>query len=213
MVRIPEQHDWVIFCILGCIFLYIFSFNVIYRNATIKDFLTIQKEEASNIVLSWMLTSFVFCIMLAVNLSQFLPATPQFLSEYTLYGYKLNKIGFTVLSLFSFYFVKNLLTYIYYSTLGYNKLLINLYLIANKLYFLGSLVLMASSFAFFFFPIDSVYFLYILFGLCLFMFITKLISYFFNTTKTLPFEWYYKILYICTLQIVPLLVLTKFLFY
>ncbi|TQE61297.1 DUF4271 domain-containing protein, partial [Leptospira interrogans] len=40
----------------------------------------------------------------------------------------------------------------------------------------------------------------------------KNLVYIFHNQPILPEKWYYKFLYICTLQIVPVLVLWKFLF-
>jgi hypothetical protein len=46
----------------------------------------------------------------------------------------------------------------------------------------------------------------------LMMFLAKCIFELFHKEPILPKEWYHKILYICTLQILPLLVLAKLLF-
>ncbi|MGV4414840.1 DUF4271 domain-containing protein [Chryseobacterium sp. T1] len=212
LVRIPEYHDWVIFCILGCVFVYIFSFRVLHRDANLKDFMTLQKDDSSNIILSWMLTSVVVCVMLSVLLSQFVPVVPKIVSDVSWLGYELNKFGYTFMCISGFYLTKSLLSYFYYSSLGCNRNLINLYLTANKFYFLVSLVLIGASLAIFYFPIDEIQFLYILMIIGGLTFILKIFIYLFNNQPILPKEWYYKFLYICTLQIVPLLVLIKLLF-
>ncbi len=212
MVRIPEHYDWVVFCILGCIFIYIFSFRVLHRDANLQDFLSLKKEESSNIILSWLLTSVVLCIVLSVVISQFIPVVPKFASSMHIFGYELNKFGYSLLCITLFYLVKSLLSYFYYSSLGCNRNLINLYLVANKFYFLFTLVLMGLSFAIFYFPIDDIKFLYIFIISVGLIFILKNCIYLFNNQPILPKEWYYKFLYICTLQIVPLLVLIKMLF-
>lgn len=212
MVRIPEYHDWVIFCILGCIFVYIFSFRVLHRDANLKDFMTLKKDESSNIILSWMLTSVVICVMLSVLVSQFVSVVPSSVAQLQLFGYQLNKFGYTLICITGFYLTKSILSYFYYSSLGYNRQLINLYLTANKFYFIVSLVLFGACFAIFYFPIDEIKFLYISTFIGGFIFILKIFIYLFNNQPILPKEWYYKLLYICTLQIVPLLVLIKLLF-
>ncbi|MGX9986459.1 DUF4271 domain-containing protein [Chryseobacterium sp. POL2] len=212
MVRLYEQHDWVIFCILGCVFIFIFSFIFLHRDATIKEFLLLKQDESSNIVLSWLMTSVAFSIMVSVTLSQFLPVIPQFIADLQLGGYTLNKFGLTLISICLFFTTKSILTYFFYTSLGYNKLLVNLYMLANKFYFLGTIILIITSFTFFYFPIDGLKFLYITIISGIFLFILKLFLYWFNKPQIMPNEWYYKILYICTLQIAPLVVLWKFLF-
>ena len=46
-----------------------------------------------------------------------------------------------------------------------------------------------------------------------FAFLFKQIYYILHSSNILPQKWYYKFLYICTLQIVPVLVLWKLLFF
>jgi len=212
VVRLYEQHDWVIFCILGCIFIFIFSFIFLHRDASIKEFLLLKKDESSNVVLSWILTSIVFFVMSTVAFSQFVPVVPKFITDLQIGGFTLNKFGFVFISIVLFFLIKTIMTYFFFTSLGYNKLLINLYLLANKYYFLSSILLIIASFTFFYFPIDELKYLYITMISVLFLFILKLFLYWFNKPQTMPNEWYYKILYICTLQIAPLFVLWKFLF-
>ena len=183
-----------------------------HRNATLKEFFQVQKEESSNILLSWIITSVVFCVMASVVLSQFIPIVPKFVSERSFLGLELNKFGFTLISIMSFYFIKSILTFIFYRSLGVNKLLINFYIVADKFYFFVSLLLIMASIAIFYFPIDEIKFLYIFIISSGILLILKNTLYLFNKAQILPKEWYYKILYICTLQIVPILVLWKFLF-
>lgn len=212
VIRFYEQHDWVIFCILACIFIFIFSFIFLHRDASIKDFLLLKKEESSNIVLSWILTSVAFTIMCSVCLSQFVPTIPKSISNISFFGLSLNKFGFTFISVCLFFFSKTVLTFFFYSWLGYKKLLINLYTISNKYYFLYCIGFVAAALSLYYYDVDSLNFLYVIMICCTILFILKLCLIWYNKPQTLPREWYYKILYICTLQIAPLMMLWKLLF-
>ncbi|MDO5616201.1 MAG: DUF4271 domain-containing protein, partial [Cruoricaptor ignavus] len=46
-----------------------------------------------------------------------------------------------------------------------------------------------------------------------FLFSFKILFFTFNKNYILPKEWYYKFLYICTLQFAPLFALSKLLFF
>lgn len=81
------------------------------------------------------------------------------------------------------------------------------YLRCSKDLFNRSIIANGIGFAYYYFPIDKERALgcyLIIIGL---LFFIKNILYIFHRDEPLPREWYYKILYICTLQILPLLAL------
>ena len=57
---------------------------------------------------------------------------------------------------------------------------------------------------------EQAYIVYAIAGMVFFL--IKNICYFLHKEKPLPREWYYKILYICALQILPMLAVWKFVF-
>ncbi|WP_232815864.1 DUF4271 domain-containing protein [Chryseobacterium capnotolerans] len=65
----------------------------------------------------------------------------------------------------------------------------------------------------YYFPIDRNKIFPYYFFFFAFVFIFKVFFYLFHKNKILPEKWYYKFLYICTLQIAPLLLLWKLLFF
>lgn len=202
----------MIYCILGSIFIYIILLSVFQRDANIKDFLLQKIEDSNNLTPSWLIISIVKCMMTALLLSQFVPIVPELFSIDIL-GFQLNKFGFTFLTLLSFDIIKNILTFLFYSSVGSGKNLKGLTLVSSKFYFLESIVFIIASFALYFFPVDMVRYFYFIIGLVIGSFILKNLIYSFHNQSILPEKWYYKFLYICTLQIVPALVLWKFLFY
>ncbi len=101
-VRIPENNDWVIFILIGCIFLYVFMMNIIERDASLKDFLLQKYFDASNNLPSWIITSCVIALTLSVLISQYIPVVPKFIADLQVFGYQLNKFGYTLLAVMFF---------------------------------------------------------------------------------------------------------------
>lgn len=203
----------MIFCILASVFLFIFMLAAFHRSANIKDFLTENAEDVKNILSSWILVSAVDNILLSVLLSQFIPIVPKFISDIQIYDYQLNKFGFTFVSVTVFHLLKNAFTFLFYSSVGNREHLEMLALIATRFYFIESLILIVLNFSLYFYPVDLIVFFRITVIFLAGFFILKNLIYFFHNQPILPEKWYYKFLYICTLQIVPIFVLWKFLFY
>jgi len=213
LIRITENNDWVVYCILGSIFIYIILLSVFQRDENIKDFLTQKIEDSNNLTPSWLIISIVRCVMLSLLLSQFVPVIPKVFSEIQFFGYQINKFGFTLMSVIVFDIIRNMLTFFFYSSIGSGKNLKGLTLVSSKFYFLESIALIIAGFTLYFYPIDPVKYFYFIIGLVVGSFVLKNLIYIFHNQTILPEKWYYKFLYICTLQIVPTLVLWKFLFY
>ena len=213
LVRIVEHNDWVVYCILGSIFAYIIVLSVFNRDANIKDFLTQKIEDSNNLTPSWAIISIVRSVMIALLLSQFIPVIPRFISDIQLFGFQINKFGFALFGVIAFDIIKNLLTFLFYNSIGDGKNLKGLALISSKFFFLESIALIIAGFAQYYYPVDLVQYFFVIIILLISLFILKNLIYIFHNQAILPEKWYYKFLYICTLQIVPVLVLWKFLFY
>ncbi|WP_415325169.1 DUF4271 domain-containing protein [Chryseobacterium sp. MMS23-Vi53] len=212
-IRIPENNDWVIFILLGCIFLYLFMMNIVEREANLKDFLLQKYFDASNNLPSWVITSCVVTLTLSVLISQYVPVVPKFVADLQVLGYQLNKFGFCLLTIVLFYLTKTSLGFLFYQSIGDGKKWTIFYFTSTKFYFILSFLLIILSVTHYYFPIDrnKMFFYYLLF-FC-FVFIFKIFFYLFHKNNILPEKWYYKFLYICTLQIAPLLLLWKLLFF
>ena len=213
MVRIAEHNDWVVYCILGSIFAYIIVLSVFNRDANIKDFLLQKVEDSNNLTPSWTIISIVRSVMISLLLSQFVPVVPKFISDIQLFGLQLNKFGFTFLAVISFDIIKNWLTFFFYNSIGDGKNLKGLALMSSKFFFLESIGLIIAGFVLYHYPVDLVQYFYAVIFILISLFILKNLIYIFHNQAILPEKWYYKFLYICTLQIVPILVLWKFLFF
>lgn len=213
LIRIAPQNDWVVFLLIGSIFLYLFMFLSLQRNSSVKEFLLQKFPDSANNFLSWAIVSAVFSLVLACFLSQFIPVVPKKVSDLQIFGYELNKFGFTLISLFLFFFTKNIFTYMFFAGTGNIKKWAIFYFTVSKFYFCVSILLIILCVASYFYPIDDLKIFPFYFGGFLLIFVFKLFFYFFHKNDILPRKWYYKFLYICTLQIIPLLVLWKVLFF
>ena len=212
LVRIAEHNDWVIFIILGSILTLSLMLISLQREASLKEFLLQKIEDSSNIYLSWIIVSVIYVILLSVLISQFIPVIPHFLSSLSFYGFEINKFGFTFLTISTFYTIKIILTYFYYYGVRRQKKWQQFYFVATRFYFVLSIFLILSCIQVSYFPIERVKTFQTYSLLLVIVFVFKNIFYLFHNYRILPKNWYYKFLYICTLQITPLLVLFKFLF-
>ena len=118
LVRIAEQNDWVVFIIIGCLFLYIFMLLSLQRDSSVREFLVQKFPDSSNNFLSWVIISVVFCLVFATFISQYIPVVPKSIRDLSLFGYELNKFGFTFCVLRGFYFINNFLSYIFCAGTG-----------------------------------------------------------------------------------------------
>ncbi len=212
-IRIPENNDWVIFILLGCVFLYLFMMNIVEREANLRDFLLQKYFDASNNLPSWVITSCVIILTLSVLVSQYVPTVPKFVAELQILGYQLNKFGFCLMAIVLFYLVRTSLGFLFFQSIGDGKKWTVFYFTATKFYFILSFLLISLCIIHYYFPVDrnEMFLYYLLFFS--FVFVFKVFFYLFHKNKILPEKWYYKFLYICTLQIAPLLLLWKLLFF
>ena len=189
-VRIPENNDWVIFILVGCIFLYVFMMNVIERDASLKDFLLQKYFDASNNLPSWMITSCVTTLTLSVLISQYIPIVPKFIADLQLFGYQLNKFGYTLLAVLFFYLIKSTLGFLFYQSIGDGKKWTIFYFTSTKFYFILSFLLIILCVAHYYFPIDrnEIFLYYVCFFS--FVFIFKVFFYLFHKNKILPEKWF-----------------------
>ena len=212
-VRFPENNDWVVFILIGSIFLYIFMMNVIEREANLKDFLFQKYFDSSNNLPNWIITSVVFVFLMSALISQYVPVIPQFIVENQIFGYHLNKLGYTLAVVSLFYFARTSLSFLFYHSIGDGKKWNVFYFTSTKMQFVLSILLMLLCVGHYYFPVEKnkMFEVYVV-SFC-FVFIFKVLFYMFHKNNILPQEWYYKFLYICTLQIAPLLMLWKLLFF
>ena len=187
--------------------------NVIERQANLKDFLSKKHLDSSNNLPNWAITSLVSTLCLSVLISQYIPVVPKFIADLQILNYQLNKFGLCFISLSLFYLLKSVLGYLFYQCIGDGKKWSLFYFVSTKFYFVLSIILIIISISHYYYPIDKnkAFIYYLLFFV--FVIIFKIFFYLFYPTKILPQKWYYKFLYICSLQIMPLLALWKLLFF
>lgn len=213
MVRIAEHNDWVIITLLICMFTYSLMFISLLRGVRFWDFFMEKFSEASNIFLSWLIVSTVFCVVLSVLVSQYVPIVPKTITDIRFGDFELNKFGYTFLCLSIFYLFKVGLSYIFYAGIGNARKWSRFYFVNTKFYFGFSVALMILCIVHYYFEIDKREAFKIYFYSFSLIFVFKQFFSLFNVNKILPEKWYYKILYICTLQIAPFFALWKLLFF
>ena len=213
MVRIVEHNDWVIITLLLCGFAYALMFIFLLRDIRLKDFFLQEYADSSNNLLSWIVTSVVFVALLSTLVSQYIPLVPKFLSDIHPFGYEINKFGFTFLCISAFYFFRTLFSYLFYASVGNSRKWNLFYFTATKFYFGLTLLLSPLVFIHYYFDIDHSKALHIYALIYIIIYVFKIVFYFFHKNQILPVRWYYKFLYICTLQIAPLFALWRLLFF
>ncbi|MBF5026902.1 DUF4271 domain-containing protein [Planobacterium oryzisoli] len=212
MLRIVENTDWVVGIILGSVLLYILVLHVLQRQPNVLKFLNQDFQDSGNIFPSFLLVSTVFIVLLSTLTYNFVPSVPRWVSQVGVAGFEPTRFGYTLLVVSVFYFVKFFLTFFFFSSVDILKGWGKMYFLCLKYYFVLGLVLIVLLFFVFFTSVDHFLLLQLFFygaGLSLFF---KVIYFLLHPGRILPQEWYYKILYICTLQFVPYIVLGKLLF-
>ncbi|MFC6266965.1 DUF4271 domain-containing protein [Frigoriflavimonas asaccharolytica] len=220
-IRLTENKDWIVFVLLGCTVLYLFLMNTLQRDANLKSYLLQEYSETNNVFQSWMVVGIINTFLLSTLISQYIPVVPKFISNLQIFGLELNKFGFTLLSISIFYLFKSAISYLFFQSLGAGRKWKLFCFSATKFYFLVTLLLVVLNFAHYLFGLnykgnfykinsEESFPIYVLIGFIILLF--KNIYYLFHKSNILGLPWYYKILYICTLQIAPVLALWKLLF-
>ncbi|MEC5394020.1 DUF4271 domain-containing protein [Bergeyella sp. RCAD1439] len=213
MVRLTENNDWVVWVLLGVIVVFIVVLQYLQREAGLREFFTQNFIDSGNIFPTYLLISGCYMLLLTTLLSKYIPILPQWVEAFSVSGYSLNKFGFTFLAVLAFYLVKFFFSFVFYSSIGQDTKWGKFYFVSSKFYLALSFILMAVVFTSYYLPVDQLFFLRALIISSLAVFVFKILFFYFNKNRVLPKEWYYKILYICTLQFAPLLALGKLLFY
>lgn len=211
--RLVVNNDWVVISILLCICLYIFMILFLKGESNLIDFFSSNLEDSNNVVASWYITSFCNALLISTLLVDYIPYLPSVIKEYDIAGYTLNRFGFVLLSVSSFYILRTVFSYFYYLSIGNSDRWEMLIFVTTKFYFAVSFLLVGLILANYFYEIDRIVFFKMITLLGIGVFIFKLLFYRFHHAKILPDFWYYKFLYICTLQIAPVLAIWKILFY
>ncbi len=212
-VRLTENTDWVIFVLIACVALLLFMMISLQRDSNIREFLLQGFADSSNGFVSWVITSAVFCMAMAALISQYIPVVPKIISDFHPLGFELNKYGYTLFCLLLFYMVRALLGFVFFQATGNQKKWAVFYFTNTRFYFVLSLILLVALVVHYYLGVDKrlMFSIYTVFFAAAFVF--KTVYYLLHRNRVLPQQWYYKFLYICTLQIVPVLLLWKVLFF
>ncbi|MDO4224577.1 MAG: DUF4271 domain-containing protein [Bergeyella zoohelcum] len=213
MVRIVENNDWVIFIILATMFVFIVVLQYLQRTAGLKDFFLQAYEETANVFASWGLVSLVFVVLLAALASDFVLVLPKEIEQISLLGYSLNKMGYSLLVLSGFYLVRYLLTALFYLCTNDGERLSKLQFVSAKFYFIIASLLILGNFINYYLDINPILVQQVFPIATAVVIGFKVLFFIFNRNEILPKLWYYKILYICTLQFPPILAVWKLLFF
>lgn len=213
LVRIVPQNDWVVFTLTACIIMYVFMLLYFHRDSSVRVFLLQKLEDSSNNLLSWIIISSVYTVLLATLLSPSVPVVPKMVTNLGMFGYELNKFGFTFLGLSVIYISKSILSYLFFAGTGSLSKWPGFIFLASKFYFVVSILLMGACFYQYFYEVHFSQLFNFYFAGFVIAFFFKILLFLISPTGILPQRWYYKILYICTLQITPVLVLWRVLYF
>ncbi len=189
-------------------------FRTLHRDVSLVKYIAQPYENANNNILSWLFTTLLFSVCFSVFFSQFIPIVPKYITEnIRLFGFVVNKFGFLFISFLLFHLIKGLATYLFYGSIQELSKFGRFIFVMQKFYMIASVVILIMSLILYYLPIDKQKFFIISILLFILAFILKIAIYLFHNERILPGEWYYKFLYICTLQILPILVMWKFWFF
>lgn len=212
LIRIVENKDWVVGVLLVSVLVLIVVLQYLQRERGLRGFFTAPFSDSGNIFPTWILISIVYVLLLSTLVSSYVPMVPLEIERLSLLGYSLNRFGYT-LSIFSlFYFVRFFLTFFFYSSVGQDRKWGRLYFVTSKFYMALCFLLIGAILFYYYFPVNRLEFLQLALLVAAGLFLFKILFYAFNPNYILPKEWYYKILYICALQFIPILALWKLLF-
>ena len=211
-IRIPENYDWVIFIILGCCALYIIMFNWLQRDPSLKNFILQKIDGSSNAFPNWIITSVCYCLLLTSLVSQIIPTLPEAISKLSILGLSLNNFGYSLLVVSGLYFIKSTLTFLFFHSVGSGKRWGRFYFSITRFYFILSLILIVANVIHYYYLPNKEFMLQVYAPIAVCLLVFKVAFYIFHKNQILPKPWYYKFLYICTLQIAPILVAWRLLF-
>lgn len=210
MLRVVENNDWVIIGVFLCIVALLLVSSYLNKGLPLTRFLNQGLQDTVNVWITWVLVSLVFCVLFSILVCDYLPTSPLLLENFT--GYYWSKFGYSFLVITSFYMIKMGFTYFFYYCINQVKRLRKLYFQALKLYLKASIFIIILIFVNYFLEIDKYYYFYFLIFVSFLFFLIKNMTYLMDKNQALPEFWYYKLLYICTLQIAPLFVLWRLFF-
>lgn len=188
-------------------------FRALHRGISLYNFLAQPFEDVNNVYLSWAVTTILHSVSFSILFSQYIPLVPKFITDYCSFlGIEFNKFGFMLTTVLVFYFLKNIITYFFFASVENLKNYAQYAHAAQKYYLVYSMVILIISVLHFYLPLDPRFSSKIYLGLAVFGLLLKILYYLFYSQPILPRQWYYKFLYICSLQILPILVVWKFCF-
>lgn len=214
MLRVVEDQDWIVYCLVAVVVLYILTSRLFNKGASLLQMLKSVPDETDHTYLNSIFITFAYILTLSVFISPFIPIVPEFVAnDLDINGYKLSKFGFTFISLLLFYPLKTVFSYLFYKATLSSKEWVFYVFSVNKYFIILTILFCGLTVAQYFYPVDSNLMFNYYIALLIFLFIGKQAYLAFNHYRTLPINWYYKILYICTLQILPYIAIGKFLFF
>ncbi len=213
MVRIPEQNDWVVYILFGSISVVVLTLLYLHREASLKDFLLQERSNVGNKFPTWIIFSVLNVVLIATLAAQYIPSVPRAINNFSILGFSLNKFGFACGAMALYYVLRSVFTYLFFASVGQDGAWYNMFFTAMRYYLVLCIIWMVFIFVSYFFPINRVLLINVITLFIPVAFVFKNALYLFSRVPVLPSECYYKFLYICTLQIAPLLALCRLLFF
>lgn len=212
IIRENTHNQWAIWVVLACLFAMVLLVIFTHQYGSFKKYLLQEYYESASHLTNWIALSIIFWLLQAVLVSPYLPMIPHDLVALHIGDYHLNKLGSVLLCSGLMQFSVSVLGAGLFLTTGNAERWPRYFYAISRFYFVYCLLLVVGIIALYYYPVDRYVFFVLLvtgFGI---IFIFKQLYLIFHRLEILPAEWYYKILYICTLQFAPLLALWNYLF-
>jgi|GEM_PF-87950 len=214
LIRSVENNDWVILVLLGVASIYATMFRLLNKDQSLLEYMKLPVEYGGNLLMNWVVSGFIYVSVSSVLLFDYVQEIPDFVTDnISLWGYNFNEFWFIFIVNSVFYIIKCIFSYLFFVVTGNVKRWKTYVFVVNKLFYFAILPTCLLVFIYYFYPINQDYFFNILVIFFFLLLLLKNIFLIVSANKPLPREWYYKFLYICTLQILPHLILWWFLFF
>lgn len=207
------SNDLPIFIVLVSATLLVIVFQVFHKGMGLIDYLTGPMEETGNLYSSWILGSIAFAMCWSVILSSFIPAVPRSWQDLVSFsGFRFTSFGFVFWCVSGLMLFRSIFSFLFFHTSGHKSTWLPFVHQALQFHTVYTLFLLPSILIWFYILDSSVHFFPHIIAILGGIEVLKIVHYLIHHRHCLPHGWYHKMLYICTLEILPLFFLWKYIY-
>lgn len=212
MLRNTVSHEWIFLFLILTVILYALVFHFFFRAKTAKQIFSPYGEDLLNKIPAYVCLSLAYAIGTGILLYATAVGRPLEVLRADINGYRLSEAGYIAALLAVYFPLRFILTRILYAMCGSLGRFVNLQFFFTKYYLAATPLLVCAGFIFFFYEQYSPQAILTLRYILAAALLVKMLLMLLSAGKILPKNHYLKILYFCTLQIMPVLVLIKALY-